>query len=543
MCMNINIQRVLDAKNSMSPIEESFNKLKKNNCTANAIEFMTEFRNQSFDDILKNMKYLYTIPTMGTTFIKHFVKSSNMDCHQLCCQKESLENFIYSLESANYIDNNHLAELKECVSVIGSLYDERSSLSAIKESTLMSFYEERANVSCVFESHIVDDLEVIIYNINYNPETISDMEKLVRKIKTSHTTEYLSSFPKLLEKSTLLVTNLSVYLTGASLDVVISIPVAIAEKIVEFKLSKSQVRAYVNIINKQIADTYKALKTGDNRMYNVYTAYMDNLRKASSILTEYVGVIKEGVVEMQPDIIPYEDGVVEDVVAELEDEIANLVFDDSEEFDEAAFENLIKIQFKLNTLCENGSMIITEDGKIVKTATKLANKVADGGREMLHKGRKAAGTVKRVATSVNKVTDPLVNAINNTLDKIKKEDYDKRRNRIITGQYRFKLFNFLSKGVLTIAGGKAIGAAVGGASLVNPLIGVISALTAIAIDKRLDDRARKKVLSELESELKIVEEKLEDAKGDGKREEKYQLMRIKQKLEKDIDRIKYRLDG
>ena len=40
----------------------------------------------------------------------------------------------------------------------------------------------------------------------------------------------------------------------------------------------------------------------------------------------------------------------------------------------------------------------------------------------------------------------------------------------------------------------------------------------------------------------MVDEKLDDAKSDGERQKKYELMRIKMKLEKDIERVKYKLN-
>jgi hypothetical protein len=45
----------------------------------------------------------------------------------------------------------------------------------------------------------------------------------------------------------------------------------------------------------------------------------------------------------------------------------------------------------------------------------------------------------------------------------------------------------------------------------------------------------------LETELKITREKIDDAKGDNAREQKYQLMRIEAQLEKEILRIKHGL--
>ena len=46
---------------------------------------------------------------------------------------------------------------------------------------------------------------------------------------------------------------------------------------------------------------------------------------------------------------------------------------------------------------------------------------------------------------------------------------------------------------------------------------------------------------ELQTELKIVKEKIEDAKGENRKQEKYELMRIESQLEKEILRIQHGL--
>ena len=86
------------------------------------------------------------------------------------------------------------------------------------------------------------------------------------------------------------------------------------------------------------------------------------------------------------------------------------------------------------------------------------------------------------------------------------------------------------------------GIALGVVFAVSPAIAVIGLLGAIAIDQKLDRDARQEILHELENELKMCDEKIEDARGDRNKEKKYQLMRIKHKLEHDIGRIKYYLD-
>ena len=61
------------------------------------------------------------------------------------------------------------------------------------------------------------------------------------------------------------------------------------------------------------------------------------------------------------------------------------------------------------------------------------------------------------------------------------------------------------------------------------------------MDKASDVRTKRQILKELETEIKICEEKIEDSKSEAKKEEKYKLMRIKAKLEAEHERIKYNL--
>ena len=82
----------------------------------------------------------------------------------------------------------------------------------------------------------------------------------------------------------------------------------------------------------------------------------------------------------------------------------------------------------------------------------------------------------------------------------------------------------------------------GGIWAINPAIAAITFLVGVALDAKADSKVRTQILDELKEELKIVEEKIDDAKSDSERQKKYELMRIKNKLEKDIKRIEYRLD-
>ena len=131
---------------------------------------------------------------------------------------------------------------------------------------------------------------------------------------------------------------------------------------------------------------------------------------------------------------------------------------------------------------------------------------------------------------------------------------DKRTERIITGEFRLKLIGFIKKSIIglgsiglgvgaakVIAKG-AVGVIMSPAKLGGLVIVAIGILVGVAIDKKVDAKHRRQILNDLKSELEIVNEKIEDAKSENDRKAKYELMRIRNKLIKDIERIEYNLN-
>ena len=146
------------------------------------------------------------------------------------------------------------------------------------------------------------------------------------------------------------------------------------------------------------------------------------------------------------------------------------------------------------------------------------------------------GQIKRGAKIID---DRASDAINKKLDDIMNTARDAKREKMITGKNTVRLSKALKTAILMIA------APTVAVSTIGPLKGVIAtiitALARYALSKRTEEREKKRILLELETELKIVNEKIEDAKGDNAKEQKYQLIRIQANLEKEITRIKHGL--
>ena len=537
--MHIDKQRVLDMKMTKpSFIEEQFSCLKNDDSPINRINFFHTFRSQPSNVIISNLEYICDIPIVGAIdFIKSFIKSNDISMDKL---DEYIQMLKRKLECERS-DSDYIGEINNLISYIENIKHERCSNEYLKNDTLTKMSIKRVDIKGIFESYFADDIDIIINNINYSPDTIVHFEKMVRSIKMSKSPNVIMAIPSLYAKTTDLVFAINNPSMNRSNDVILSFPEVIARKAIELKASTSQLREINKVINIQIGRVYTELKTNGEQKYTLYTTYVDHLREASRILTKTGKITLESIAEMQPDIKLYEDCVIEDVVAELEDAITNMVFDDNEdEFDEKTLENYIRAYKTLESYIKYSS--VEEDSKVTKGIIKTAHKAEKVSRKVAGGIQSSGSSINRVKTAVNKVSDPIINTINKTINDIKKMDSDERRERIITGQFRYKLFNTLTKAIAGVAAGKLVGVLIGGGSVVAPILTLIGTITAFALNKYLDKKERQKILYELESELKIVDEKIEDAKSDNERQKKYELMRIKQKLEKDIERIKFHLD-
>lgn len=163
--------------------------------------------------------------------------------------------------------------------------------------------------------------------------------------------------------------------------------------------------------------------------------------------------------------------------------------------------------------------ILYEDA--VDTARSVAHKVRDI-------AGKAGGTAHKIGKAAGEITRPLFNKIDKTIEAWKEHKEDESREIVITDSTFTKLKRFFRE-VLTPT---YLAYAIKG-----PVFAIIAAM--VAMYKRTDDKPTKeKIKRELEEELKIVREKIDDAKSDGARQEKYQLMRIESKLEKQIAELK-----
>lgn len=203
--------------------------------------------------------------------------------------------------------------------------------------------------------------------------------------------------------------------------------------------------------------------------------------------------------------------------------------DDQKEFFDAIFTIQKELKEKLN---KDSKLKIDGDGDWDGGSIDLRyNKKLNESSELLDEGLKD-GILKAKANinvAVRKASDKIDSIADKIFGQMKSAKDEDERERIIRNSIP-KASSIIKKAITT-----------GAVALLNPALALIGLLSSIAINKRTRDVQRKLILNELQTEFKIVEEKIKDAESENDKKKKYELMRIQAKLQKDIERIRYNL--
>lgn len=320
-------------------------------------------------------------------------------------------------------------------------------------------------------------------------------------------------------------------------------------KIVKTAKTTSDVKKVINAIRK----TRKHLEMNADKLskdtVSYHSEYQQKVRmntiKQTIIHLKYLeekaekklkSVVKEGIADMAPEIIYEDDEKLtcfdEEIESLMEEEVVVLEFaaqfvetfmTDSDEINMESFNRMMYTAYQYDALVE-------KMGPVRKAARKVALQGEKISRGVVHGIKKSADANKRVSAVAKRIPKHIDNLVNSTIGKLKDMDEAERRNKIIEGGFKVKIYRLIKNAAL-----------IGSLALIHPAIAGVGLITAIAVDKSMDVVVRRRILNELEDELKIVNEKVDDAKSDADKSKKYQLMRLKQKLENDIRRIQFSL--
>ena len=193
--------------------------------------------------------------------------------------------------------------------------------------------------------------------------------------------------------------------------------------------------------------------------------------------------------------------------------------------------NIIRENYYVNVAEDGSEMIIESDAG--KVARGVSNKVEKEFAKTATKDKTSG-----VKQAVKRTIDPMEKFIQKQYQTLKEKDANERRQVIIKGGTVPKVTRWIKRGIKLLAGA-AVGQVIPAAAIITG----ITFIGYIASDKYLDRKERAKIMKELEDEIMICNEKIEDSRGDDNKQKKYELMRIRNNLQRTRDKIHYGLSN
>lgn len=193
-------------------------------------------------------------------------------------------------------------------------------------------------------------------------------------------------------------------------------------------------------------------------------------------------------------------------------------------------------------LLENAGRLVHQIAQyddIVTEAKSLSDKVKDMTLNAEKKSRRMASSIKdkgakskRIAVAGGKTIKHFTSITNKLAQDIENFVIDKRKetlidNSLITRLKKLIRYTILNISVLGVMGSGPVG-----------ITTLLSSYIVIAVIKnKTDDKVLRELKNDLELELKMTKEKIREADNNGDTKAKYQLMRLQDGIERDIDRL------
>lgn len=175
----------------------------------------------------------------------------------------------------------------------------------------------------------------------------------------------------------------------------------------------------------------------------------------------------------------------------------------------------------------------TTNGKPIKPktdlVTKIQNKALDRAakdEEKLAKNKEKTQKLKNAANAVSSTPKHIIDDAKKLVSDFDKWDDNRRKEFLIKPGYRHKIVKVMKNALIT-------GSVASANMALIPLLALCKHCS-----KLKDKRIRNELAKELENEIRICEEKINDANSAGDNKSKYELMRIKDKLEAEKTRVR-----
>lgn len=588
----VNKEKILNA-NPLKRLLIGYEKLKENFTEEAAYSYMSLYKDQPLSFLLENSELIFKEPYYGYDFYKTLMEGENVEYplfHQYDIEKGKVQNYLdqnkekMSIKQAEMYEDllsclkDQEEKFKNCKTVCGYLQGEYPQLNADIPELCDDLYDynkcctrgERDNVSrkikdkmCNIPNSAYNLYAPFVNRATHDPSLIarSDMEE-IKDASVFRGENYKSEFESYIE-SVFLVSKL--FDDAVYEESVREVPNVTIRSIFTGYHKESAREQINNIVTEHVSEMetfYASPKASVNKIFNDVlddAIYEEEFREAK----EYCLGLQKIAYDKLSDIILYEYLDTTD----LESPVSSYSFFSENTTVEEAMQMIIE---KVNEINEELSYISEEeDNDLDKELEKyekefdeknkdddknidksdaekyepkkvdapkpknLSNKIQFKAQDAEVKQMKKMGEKelkgqerKNALKAVAQLPKNIIDNIKKQIHKVDEKDDERRIKYMTEPGFRKKAFRNLKLAIMY-----------GSAAQIKLAFVPITALTR-HFSKEKDRRIRNELLNKLETEIKICDEKINDANSEGDKNEKYQLMRIKAKLERERLRVR-----
>ena len=588
----VNKEKILNA-NPLKRLLIGYEKLKENFTKEAAYSYMSLYKDQPLSFLLENSELIFKEPYYGYDFYKTLMEGENVEYplfHQYDIEKGKVQNYLDQNKGKMSVKQEGMYEdllsclkdqeekFKNCKTVCGYLQGEYPQLNTDIPELCDDLYDynkcctrgERDAVSrkikdklCNIPNSAYNLYAPFVNRATHDPSLIarSDMEE-IKDASVFRGENYKSEFESYIE---------SVFLVSKLFDDVVyeesvrEVPNVTIRSIFTGYHKESAREQINNIVTEHVSEMetfYASPKASVNKIFNDVlddAIYEEEFREAK----EYCLGLQKIAYDKLSDIILYEYLDTTD----LESPVSSYSFFSENTTIEEAMQMIIE---KVNEINEELSYISEEeDNDLDKELEKyekefdeknkdddknidksdaekyepkkvdapkpknLSNKIQFKAQDAEVKQMKKMGEKelkgqerKNALKAVAQLPKNIIDNIKKQIHKVDEKDDERRIKYMTEPGFRKKAFRNLKLAIMY-----------GSAAQIKLAFVPITALTR-HFSKEKDRRIRNELLNKLETEIKICDEKINDANSEGDKNEKYQLMRIKAKLERERLRVR-----
>ena len=588
----VNKEKILNA-NPLKRLLIGYEKLKENFTEEAAYSYMSLYKDQPLSFLLENSELIFKEPYYGYDFYKTLMEGENVEYplfHQYDIEKGKVQNYLDQNKGKMSIKQEEMYEdllsclkdqeekFKNCKTVCGYLQGEYPQLNTDIPELCDDLYDynkcctrgERDAVSrkikdkmCNIPNSAYNLYAPFVNRATHDPSLIarSDMEE-IKDASVFRGENYKSEFESYIE-SVFLVSKL--FDDAVYEESVREVPNVTIRSIFTGYHKESAREQINNIVTEHVSEMetfYASPKASVNKIFNDVlddAIYEEEFREAK----EYCLGLQKIAYDKLSDIILYEYLDTTD----LESPVSSYSFFSENTTVEEAMQMIIE---KVNEINEELSYISEEeDNDLDKELEKyekefdeknkdddknidksdaekyepkkvdapkpknLSNKIQFKAQDAEVKQMKKMGEKelkgqerKNALKAVAQLPKNIIDNIKKQIHKVDEKDDERRIKYMTEPGFRKKAFRNLKLAIMY-----------GSAAQIKLAFVPITALTR-HFSKEKDRRIRNELLNKLETEIKICDEKINDANSEGDKNEKYQLMRIKAKLERERLRVR-----